>query len=372
MADDGWGHFHDYASSEEEEDDDVALNDAWLSGLGLDADAEALDTAASRTLDGLSLLPPKTSKAIEHRLRALERCHATGYCAAVVDYDRRSFRAQIPYENEDACLASLGLDRHDMCVPVLAYAANVLSLDLGRVPDLCSAGYGVLHWAVECAPEALTVWLVSRCNVNARTARNAMGATAGTTPLHLAASRGRLAVARTLLESGADCRVTDSPNFRYFRHTPLHFHARFVPTPPLQFAFRALMAASCHCFVMRQLVELFKEHRADVAVFYRFDGGTGNLLDQATFEGRDRLAQYLCSLGLRITKDDTALLSASPRRTTADSRRSLARAISPRADLTRLGVLPEEDEAKEDATTLKKSRPPLMERVPNTFQELAL
>lgn len=368
-----WGHFYD-ASSEEEED--AALNDAWLLDLGLDADAdaEALDAAASRTLDGRPL-QPKTWKTIEQRLLALERCHATGYCAAVVDYDRRSFRAQIPYENEDACVASLGLDRREMCVPVLAYAANVLGLDLGRVPDLCSAGYGLLHWAAECAPVALTVWLVKHCNVNARTARNAMGATAGTTPLHLAASRGRLPVARALLEGGADWRVTDSPNFRYFRHTPLHFHARFGPTPPLQFAFRALVDASCPCWDISQLVDLFRENKADLAVVYRFGGGTGNLLDQATFERRDRLAQYLCSVGLRAAKDEAALRGdcPSPRPLTNErDSRSLARAISPRVDLARFGVSAAEDETKglcsPKHSMAARSRQPLVDRVPNTIR----
>lgn len=226
-----------------------------------------------------------------------------------------------PRHRDDSPIALLALDREHMLVPLIAYAADVLGVDIGHVPDLYASGYGLTHAAAAYGPPHVLLWLLEarQLDPDVRTARNAASVTAGATPLHLAASRARLDCVTILLKSGAGVNRLNSPNLSYFqRHadtinaaaghgnkSPLELYETLRPTTPLNFSLNAITDADS-CQTAIDILDALIKYGADLHFVYHFVTPkgiiAGTVFNEAdiTFElnptlTNNRVALYLTS-----------------------------------------------------------------------------
>lgn len=317
---------------------EASLGERWLSSTGASSDGLSVEAAAIQTLNDevfdtltssfesiaqqvferfaptrgpSSGLEGRIAEALSRALvadvmraavAALERVarHPFEPCAVLERFSRRFFgRSGIASNRDDVAVALLGLDRQNLLVPVCVYAADVLGVDLRHVPDNFAEGYGLLHAAAADGPAHVVRWLLEARDQDpdVRTRRNAAGASAGMTPLHLAAAGPRLEVVLALLDNGASVHARNWPNLIYFqRHavainaaanenkTPLQLHDQYRPTPPLHFGFNALADLAEPADAI-SLLEAFAARGADLKLVYRFATPAGvqlgTILDEA-------------------------------------------------------------------------------------------
>ncbi|KAJ8601810.1 hypothetical protein CTAYLR_007487 [Chrysophaeum taylorii] len=241
-----YGWFEDLEEEEEEEASELEtlVKRAKARKVGELCAPHGAPSLALTLLEVKGRFPVISSKREEAAItRAIERAVAAdavrSALARIEDAERiqhwevaKFGRFSVPSHPNDSRIANLCLE--DLFVPLL----ESCDFDLAHIPDLFGQGYGVLHAAAAAAPQDALLWLAVRLDVDARTRRDAQGATQGLTPLHIAAARARFPAIQTLIACGADVTATDRPNFRSFKKidslTPLMRYHAYTPKPALK------------------------------------------------------------------------------------------------------------------------------------------